>query len=192
LFAELGQVWNAYLRGQLILSSFIGAAVFVAATLLGVPNALVLGLISFTLEFIPTLGPTLALIPAALLALFSTSTTIGGLGGITFMIMVIVVWFLIQNIQAILVTPRVMGDSLNLHPFVILLAVLAGASFGGALGVILAAPMVATIRLFGQYIYGKLFDTSPFPEPRTEEVALPAFVLRLWEALRSRFVPRRR
>lgn len=188
LFSELGQVWNAYLRGQLILSSFIGVAVFVAASILGVPNALVLALISFTLEFIPTLGPTIALVPAALLALFSTSTTIGGLSGVLFMLVVIAVWFLIQNIQSIFVTPRVMGDSLNLHPFVILLAVLAGASFGGALGVILAAPMVATIRLFGQYIYGKLFDTNPFPEPRAEPESLPGFLGRVWQALRSHIV----
>ena len=51
-----------------------------------------------------------------------------------------------------------------------------------------AGTMVASTRLFGQYIYGKLFDTEPFPTPRAEEVALPGFVLRLWEMLRSRFV----
>ncbi|MFN8372061.1 MAG: AI-2E family transporter [Anaerolineae bacterium] len=190
LFYELGQVWNSYLRGQLILSSFIGVSVFIAATILGIPSALVLGVISFTLEFIPTLGPTIALIPAMLLALFSTSSTIPGLSGIGFMLAVIVVWTIIQNIQAIVVTPRVMGESLNLHPFVILLAVLAGASFGGALGVILAAPMVASIRLFGQYIYGKLFDTNPFAELKPETQGEPLFLLRWWNVLRGRFAPR--
>jgi predicted PurR-regulated permease PerM len=192
LFYELGQVWNSYLRGQLILSTFVGIMVFISASILGVPNALVLALISFTLEFIPTIGPTIALIPAALLALFSTSSTIGGLNGVVFAVVVIVVWLVIQNIQQLFVTPRVMGDSLNLHPFVILLAVLAGASFGGALGVILAAPMVATIRLFGQYIYGKIFEKNPFPEPRSEQPAVPPFIMRLWNRLRTPAAPRRR
>jgi putative heme transporter len=151
----------------------------------------VLGLISFTLEFIPTIGPTIALVPAVLLALFSTSTTIGGLGGFAFALVVLVVWTVIQNIQALFVTPRVMGESLNLHPFVILLAVLAGASFGGALGVILAAPMVATIRLFGQYIYGKMFDTALFPELRPEQPAVPPFLMQWWNSLRTRLAARR-
>ncbi|NWF70183.1 MAG: AI-2E family transporter [Chloroflexi bacterium] len=187
LFGELGEVWNAYLRGQLILSSFIGVAVFTAATLLGLPNALVLGLISFTLEFIPTIGPTIALLPAALLALFSQSTTIAGLEGVVFALVVIVVWLVIQNIQAVVVTPRVMGDSLNLHPFVILLAVLAGASLADALGVILAAPMVASVRLFGQYIYGKLLDRDPFPPPRPPGEDVPRLLARMWNAVRARF-----
>lgn len=163
LLYELGEVWNAYLRGQLLLSTFIGVVVTIAGVILGVPNAPVLGLISGVLEFIPTIGPTLALIPAVLLALFSQSATLPFLSGAGFALTVGIVWTVIQQIQAILVTPRVMGDSLDLHPFVVLLAVLAGASIGGALGVILAAPMMATLRLGAQYIYGKMTDTDPFP-----------------------------
>ena len=67
LFYELGDVWNAYLRGQLILSLTMGVAVLMAALILGVPNAPILGLLSALLEFIPNIGPLLALIPAALL-----------------------------------------------------------------------------------------------------------------------------
>lgn len=164
LFVELRDVWNAYLRGQLILSSFVGVVVFMAATILGVPNAPVLGLISFTFEFIPNIGPFIALIPASLLALLSSSSTIPGLGGFTFMIVVIVVWLIIQNVQAILVTPRVMGDSLDLHPIIVIIGVLAGASIGGALGVILAAPTIASLRVIGGYIYNKLLDRPPFAD----------------------------
>ncbi|MDX2163235.1 MAG: AI-2E family transporter [bacterium] len=181
LFQALRDVWNAYLRGQLILSSFIGTVVFLAATLLGVPNAPVLGLISFMLEFIPTIGPLIALIPAGLLALLSTSATIPGLSGIGFALVVIVVWTVIQNVQAILVTPRVMGDSLDLHPIIVIIGVLGGASIGGALGVILAAPTIASVRVLGGYVYHKLMDRDPFPEvpdvPRQQ--APPGLIARL-------------
>lgn len=168
LFYELGQVWDAYLRGQLILSLSMGVLVFIAATILDVPNAPILGMLSALLEFIPTLGPALALIPAALLALSSQSSTLPFLEGPTFAIVVIIVWTLLQNIEAVILVPRVMGESLNLHPFVVMVGVLAGASLAGALGVILAAPVIASARVIGQYIYGKLTDKDPFPPPPTD------------------------
>jgi predicted PurR-regulated permease PerM len=163
LLYELGEVWNAYLRGQFILCLFVGITVTIAGWLLGVPNAPILGLISGVLEFIPTIGPFTALVPAVLLALASQSSTLPFLSGIPFALVVLIVWTSIQQVQAILITPRVMGDSLDLHPFAILIAVLAGASIGGALGVILAAPFMATLRMIAQYIYGKLMDREPFP-----------------------------
>jgi predicted PurR-regulated permease PerM len=169
LFYELAHVWNAYLRGQLILSAVMGILVFLAATILGVPNPPILGLLSALLEFIPNLGPALALIPAALLALGSQSSTLPFLEGPTFAVVVIVVWTLLQNVEAVVLVPRIMGTSLNLHPVVVMIGVLAGASVAGALGVILAAPVIASLRILGQYIYGKLTDRYPFVEPRPKD-----------------------
>jgi len=162
---QLRDVWNAYLRGQLILSSFIGIVVTAAATALGIPNAPVLGVISFALEFVPNIGPLIALIPARLLALLSESATIPGLSGIGFALVVVIVWTIIQNIQAIFVTPRVMGDSLDLHPIVVIVGVILGARLSGVLGVILAAPMIASARVIGGYFYRKILDMPPFPDP---------------------------
>lgn len=179
LFQALGQVWNAYLRGQFILCVTMGVAGFSAATILGLPNPLVLGLINGILEFIPNLGPALALLPAGLFALFFPSTTIPGLQGVWFMLVVIVVWTGLQNLEAIFLVPRVMGDNLNLHPFVVILAVIGGASLAGALGVILAAPVVASLRVLGEYLYTKLFDRPPDWESRLlpqepESASVPA------------------
>lgn len=161
---ELGQIWNAYLRGQLILSVVIGMAVLLAALALGLPNAPILALIAGLLEFIPNIGPFLAMIPAVFLAFVSQSTTLPFLEGPSLALAVVVVWTLIQNLESFLIVPRVMGDSLDLHPFVVIVAVLVGASLAGILGVLLAAPFVATGRLVLQYIYGKLTDQDPFSE----------------------------
>ncbi|MBL8164791.1 MAG: AI-2E family transporter [Anaerolineae bacterium] len=163
LLYELGWVWNAYLRGQLTLALLMGTAAFIAATLLGLPNPLILGLISGLLEFIPSIGSGLALFPAALLALTSESATIPFLEGGTFALVTVIVWAGLQNVEAIILVPRVMGGSLNLHPFVVIIAIIAGATLAGLLGIILAAPAVASLRVFGQYIYGKLMDKDPFP-----------------------------
>jgi predicted PurR-regulated permease PerM len=173
LIYELGRVWNAYLRGQLFLSSFVGIMVFIAGTLLGVPNAPTLALISAVLEFIPTLGPLIAIIPAILLALGSTSATVPGLEGFPFALVVIITWVAIQNIQALIVSPRVMGSRLNLHPVVVIIGVIFGATLAGALGIILAAPTIASLRMFGQYIYGKLTDTPPFSTANTRPESPP-------------------
>ncbi|MEO1165605.1 MAG: AI-2E family transporter [Chloroflexota bacterium] len=170
MFEELGHVWNAYLRGQLILSLVMGIAVYFAATLLGLPNAAILGLLAGVLEFIPNLGPLIALIPAALLALISTSTTIPVLSGVPFMLVVIFVWTMLQNVESVFLVPRIMGDSLDLHPFVVIVAVLGGGAFGGALGIILAAPFVASGRVIALYIYGKLTDTEPFRQMEDERI----------------------
>ncbi len=165
LFYELAEVWNAYLRGQLLLSAVMGVVVFVAAALLGVPNAPILGMLAGLLEFIPNIGPLIALIPAALLALSSQSSTLPFLEGGTFALVVIAVWTVLQNVESVVLVPRIMGDSLNLHPFVVMVGVIAGASLAGVLGVILAAPVIASLRVIGQYFYGKLMDRDPFPPP---------------------------
>ncbi|MCA9914322.1 MAG: AI-2E family transporter [Anaerolineae bacterium] len=176
LVNELAEVWHGYLRGQLLLCFVIGIAVYFAAMLLGLPNPEILGLIAGLLEFIPNLGPLLALIPAAFLALVSTSITLPFLSGLLFMLIVIIVWTLIQQIEAVFLVPRIMGDSLDLHPLVVLIAVLGGAAIGGALGVILAAPFVASARVLLRYVYGKVTGRDPFLEiadKRTEDTPSP-------------------
>ncbi len=160
IFLRLGEVWNAYLRGQLILCVVMGIAGFLAATILGLPSPMVLGLINGVLEFIPNLGPALALLPAGVFALVFPSTTIPGLQGVVFLLVVIIVWTGLQNLEAVLLVPRIMGDNLDLHPFVVIVAVIGGASLAGALGVILAAPVVASLRVLGEYLYAKLMNQS--------------------------------
>jgi predicted PurR-regulated permease PerM len=147
--------------------------VFTTATLLGVPNPFLLGTLSGLLEFIPNIGPALALFPAALLALSSQSNTLPFLSGVPFAIVVIVAWTALQNIEAIFLVPRIVGGRLNLHPFIVIIAIIGGASLVGALGIILAAPMVASARVVAQYIYGKLTDHNPFPAANSE-VSTPA------------------
>ncbi len=173
IFFELGRVWDAYLRGQLTLALLMGVLSFTAATLVGLPNPAIIGVISGVFEFVPSVGSGLAIFPAALLALTSTSSTVAGLEGAGFAVVTIIIWAALQNLEAIILVPRVMGGSLNLHPLAIILGLIFGAALAGLLGVILAAPTVATLRVFGQYIYGKLMDTEPFPAPRPRTNRLP-------------------
>ncbi len=163
LMHELGLIWNAYLRGQLLLGLSIAIATYIGALILGLPQPLLLAILAGFLEFSPNLGPTLAAIPAVLFALTTPSATLGIDGGITFAVVTAVTYMVIQQLESIFLVPRILGNSLDLHPFIVLVGILIGSSLAGLLGVILAAPIVATIRLLGRYLRGKLLDEELFP-----------------------------
>ncbi|NJL93081.1 MAG: AI-2E family transporter [Anaerolineae bacterium] len=71
-------------------------------------------------------------------------------------------YVIIQQSESLFLVPRVMGNNLELHPFVVLLALISGAAVAGILGLILASPVVASMRLFLVYIWAKLVDADPF------------------------------
>ena len=186
LVADLADVWNAYLRGQILLGIAMGLAVYIAALALGLPSAATLGIIAGVLEFIPNLGPLIALIPAVFLALVSESATIELLSGVPFAIVVIVVWTLLQQLESVILVPRIMGQNLDLHPLAVIIGILGGAALGGALGVILAAPFMASGRVIVRYVYGKLTGRNPFREVNPEAIReAPTFLAKLmfsfWE-----------
>jgi predicted PurR-regulated permease PerM len=164
LMHDLGQIWNAYLRGQIVLCLVMGTAIYLVTLILGLPQPLVLGLIAGFLEFIPNLGPALSMIPAALFALTTDSATIPGLdAGVLYAVIVVAIYIHFQQLEAVFLVPRILGHSLDLHPFVVLIAILMGASLAGVLGVVLAAPMMATLRLGARYLRAKLLDEELFP-----------------------------
>jgi predicted PurR-regulated permease PerM len=177
---ELGLIWNAYLRGQLMLCLAIAVATYIAALILGLPQPLLLALVAGLLEFIPNLGPAISQIPALLFAFTTSSTTIPGLdAGLVYAVVVSVTYMSIQQLEAMFLVPRILGRSLDLHPFVVLVSILIGADQAGVLGLILAAPVVATLRLFARYLRGKLLDEEVFPTLPVYTVQHHGLVFRL-------------
>jgi predicted PurR-regulated permease PerM len=163
LLRELGLIWNAYLRGQIGLCTVVAVLTYFAALILGLPQPLLLALVAGFLELIPNLGPALSLLPALLFALTTSSSTLPGLeAGLPFAAVVALTYTFIQQFEALFLVPRIMGRSLDLHPLVVLMAILIGSNLAGLLGLVLAAPSVATLRLFGRYLRGKLLDEDVF------------------------------
>jgi predicted PurR-regulated permease PerM/GNAT superfamily N-acetyltransferase len=162
---EISATWNAFLRGQLILSLVIGTVTFIVASFIGLPNALLLGLLAALFEFIPTLGPVLAAIPAVLIAFFQSNASWLGsqMTPLWFALLVLGVYILIQQLENIVLIPRIIGRSLNLHPLIVWLGAIAGATVAGILGILLAAPVLASFRLIFLYLYRKLTDAPPEP-----------------------------
>lgn len=164
LLEETGAVWQAFLRGQLILGLVVGSAVAAVMTALGVRFSLVLGLIAGALEFVPIFGPLIAGLVAVLVALFQGANW-WGLSPLWFGLVVLAAFVLIQQVENNVLVPRIIGSSLNMNPLFVLLGVLAGGILAGALGLLLAAPVLATLRLWIGYIYRKVVGLETWPAP---------------------------
>lgn len=162
LMRQVGNIWHAFFRGQIILSVTIGFVTWVILTLLGMPGALILAILAGMLEVIPNIGPILAMIPAVIVALIQGSDVLVHISNLNFALIVIGAYFVVQQLENQLLVPRIIGTSVNLHPVIVLCGVVVGASVGGILGAFLAAPVIASLRVVGSYVHAKLLGYPPF------------------------------
>ena len=178
LMREFGRIWSSYLRGQITVGLIIAFLVWLALTILGVQNALALGLLSGLLEFIPYLGPVIGAIVAVAVAFFQPTNPFG-LEAWQFALLVLIVMTIIQQLEGNVLVPRIMGEALDVHPILVMIAVFIGGSLAGILGAILASPLLATTKLVGLYTWRKLFDLPPFPKAELETPSRPPLRERL-------------
>jgi predicted PurR-regulated permease PerM len=157
-------IWNAFLRGQLLIVLVTGVLTWIVFTILGVRFPVGLGVLGGLAKFVPIVGPTTAGAIGALVALFQPSNWFGLTPLGHALLVVASITFLDQSIDYLIV-PRIMGTSLNLHPVIILIGLLIGASLAGILGLLLAAPFMATLLLLGRYVYRKIVDLDPWDPP---------------------------
>lgn len=156
-------IWNVYLRGQLILALTMGTAVTVLFFLLGIGDALALGIVAGLLQFIPVLGAYAMMFLTIVVLLFQPDTVLG-LSPLVYMALVVAALFVLQQIVGSVVTPVVFGSGFNLNPALMLVSVLAGGALAGVLGLLLAAPVVASAMLLIRYTWCKINDLPVFPE----------------------------
>lgn len=157
---DAGEIWQAFFRGQLIMGLAVGTMTAVIMSILGLRSAVGLGILAGVLEFVPVFGPWITAVVSVLVALFQV-TNPWGLTQIGFALVVLAAGILIQQIENNILYPRVIGRSLFLNPLVVLLAVIAAGSLFGIVGLMLAAPVVATLRLCVGYLYWKAVGEEP-------------------------------
>jgi len=178
IMREFGRIWNAYLRGQVVLALVIFLVVWIGLTLLGVQNSLALGILAGLLEFIPVIGPIISAVAAVIVAFFQPETFMN-LESWQYALLILGFMILVQQLENNILVPRIVGDSLDLNPIIVMIAVLMGGSIAGILGMILAAPMMASLKLIGGYTWRKMFDLPPFPKPEKElEPSAPQVIIK--------------
>ncbi|MCL7453585.1 MAG: AI-2E family transporter, partial [Anaerolineae bacterium] len=109
---EINLVWKAFFRGQVVLGVVVGTVVWIAMSIVGLPNAGIMGLIAGLLEVVPTFGPVLATIPALLVALFLGSVYLP-LSNFWFAVLVLGIYTIIQQLENAYLVPRIMGRRLQ-------------------------------------------------------------------------------
>lgn len=164
LWLDTGRVWNSFFRGQIILSLVMGGLVWLGLTILGVPGALALGVLTGVLEVIPTLGPVLATIPAVLLALLQGSTTFPDLPNATIALIALGFYVALQQIENLILVPRIMGRSVGIHPILIIIAVLVFTVHLGLFGAFIATPTLASLLVWFGYFHARMVGRTPYPE----------------------------
>jgi predicted PurR-regulated permease PerM len=154
--SDFDQIWRqvrkmlyAYVRGQLIIAALIGVCSGIACFAIGLPDPVALGLIAGVTALIPYFGPFLGAVPAILvgLSLSPQSALVIGL-----------LYLLISNVILNFIYPKLMGDAVKLPPILVIVALIAGFSWGGILGMFVAVPVAATLRILFDHIYPRLYE----------------------------------
>ena len=188
---ELSRIWNAFLRGQIIIFILTTITYTIVLGFLGVRYAIGIAFLAGLAKFVPYVGPFITWTTLALVAYFQPLRPFG-LTPLAYTIIAVVLALLIDQVFDNLVTPRIIAQALRVHPAGVLVAAIIAANLLGLLGVVVAAPILATVALFWRYTMRKMLDLDPWPEPETPPPPPPAahFLVRLrrfWRDLRGRF-----
>ena len=159
---SIERVWRAYFRGQLLMVTIFGAMVGASLWALGLPSALIMGIIAGLMDLVPTLGALVAGSLVVLMALIQGSEHLA-VGNGLFALVVLLVYVGLQQLEASVLQPRIMGRSVELPGIVIIVGIMAGASVAGILGAYLAVPIMATARLVFLYVHTKLMEEPEEP-----------------------------
>jgi predicted PurR-regulated permease PerM len=188
LTEKLGQIWNAFLRGQIIIFFSKVITYMIIMTILGVHYAIGVALIGGLASFLPYIGPAINWIVLGLVTYFQGPNPFG-LAPLLYSFLAILVALLIDQVYDNLVAPRIIASSLKVHPAFVLIAAIIAANLLGILGLVIAAPLLATLQLVGRYTTRKLLDRDPWPpnEDLIQPVRTPKWLNRLqglWHRLR--------
>lgn len=150
LARRLNKTLSGFIRGQLLVSLFVGALTAFGLFLLKVPHALIIGLLAAIFDVIPYFGPIIGAVPAILL----------GIGRSPWLVLYVIILFVIvHELEGSILAPLIMQEVVGLHPVVVIFAVLAGAELWGALGMLVAVPVTAALKVIAQFALERLITS---------------------------------
>jgi len=152
LWRGVDRIMVGFVQGHLMVAAVVGILSGVGLKLIGLDYALLLGIIAGIAELIPYFGPVIGAVPAVALALLHSPRQA---------LLVVIVMVVVQQIEANILSPKILGQSVELHPVVIVFALLSGGYLYGIVGLLLAVPAAAILRLLGNFIYDRLSEKGP-------------------------------
>lgn len=155
LIHEINSTLGAYIRGQALLVAIMAVASFSILYTLDVHYAIIIAIATGFLELIPLVGPWGAGAIAVAMAIFQDTTPFGWTH-LTLALVIGLAYFALRQLEDAFVIPTVIGRIVHLHPLLVIFVVVIGTSLGGVLGLILAVPIAAVVKILVSYFYGKL------------------------------------
>jgi len=159
---EINLIWNSFFRGQIVLASVVATMFTIAGFILGIPFAFAMGIFAGLMEFLPSIGHAIWLFVASILAFFIGSTWLP-IPNWIFMLLIIGLHLIFEQFDLNYLIPRIIGRRVQLQPLIVILGIAIGAVLAGMIGILLAAPTIASARVIGRYIYANLLNQDPFP-----------------------------
>lgn len=154
-----------YLRGQLLLMFVVGIAFTIAWSILGIPGALVLGVVAGLFTLVPDVGPFLAAALAMAVALLEGSSWIR-LSNFWVMMIVLGVYLVLISIKNFWLRPVIMGRSVNMNEGLVLVAILIATILNGIIGALLVVPVLASGVIIVDYLLRRIVNTDARPANR--------------------------
>lgn len=173
LYARLREVWMAYLRGQIVLMVVVGIVFTVAWTIMGIPGALVLGVLAGLFTLIPDVGPFLAAAVAVAVGLLEGSSWIP-LSNVWVAVIIFVVYLVLINLKNFLLRPYIMGRSLHMNEALIFIAIMIATILEGIIGALLVVPLLASVIVIYKYLQRRILGLTPFEVDDTHQFHAPA------------------
>jgi predicted PurR-regulated permease PerM len=149
---------SAYIRGQIFVAICIGVLLFIGYLIIGLDYALLLAIIAMVTNVVPYLGPIIAIIPAIIIA-FITSPFM--------LVKLAIVWAVVQLLEGKVISPQIMGRSLDIHPITVIFVILTAGNLFGIIGIILAVPGYAVLKVIITHIYQFIrLNSTMYPDKK--------------------------
>ena len=164
LYQRVRSIWMNYLRGQLLLMVIVGVTFTIAWTVIGIPGALVLGVVAGFLTLIPDVGPFLAAVLAIGVALLEGSNW-SWMPASSFIVALIAlaIYLLLITIKNFWLRPFIMGRSVHMHEALVLISIIMATILWGILGALLIVPVLASLVVIFDYLRRRIMGMPPFP-----------------------------
>lgn len=151
LLHDINRVLRSYIQGYLLVCVIVGVVTGLTLAFLGVDFALTLGIFAGLTELIPYFGPVIGAVPAVSLALLESKWLA---------LKVVLVFLVIHQLEGNILSPKILGDRVGLHPLAVIVFLLAGGKLYGLAGMLLAVPTAAVLKIFISFAWRKLSHVS--------------------------------
>jgi predicted PurR-regulated permease PerM len=172
LYRRIRRVWISYLRGQIVLMLIVGVVFTIAWLIIGIPGALVLGVLAGLFTLVPDVGPFIAAVIATGVALLEGSTWIP-LSNFLVAVIVVAVYLFLMALKNFFLRPVIMGRSVHMNEGLILIVILIATILEGILGALLIVPVLASAVIIGGYIQRKVLGLPGFENDGSQQFVAP-------------------